>query len=156
MGLVCFRTELTWSGPFSAVSSFHDCCCSLLFGQLHSQQSLMGKVLFSVWLSCTKLQLQYYWHIGWVAARDLTEEYCASWKYALVRFYALILNNPWPFLWQPDSLYAFTGYTLAEIVPCLIRLHQLHLAAKSRPQKAIYEKYRSTKWVKIVPKQLKL
>ncbi|XP_060765611.1 cyclin-A1 [Neoarius graeffei] len=46
----------------------------------------------------------------------------------------------------PDSLHAFTGYTLVEIMPCLIRLHQLHLAAKCRPQKAIYEKYRSTKY----------
>ncbi|XP_060751995.1 cyclin-A1 [Tachysurus vachellii] len=51
-------------------------------------------------------------------------------------------------LW-PDSLYAFTGYTLSEIAPCLILLHQLHLAAKSRPQQAICEKYRSTKYCRV-------
>lgn len=67
--------------------------------------------------------------------------YCASWKCG---FY-LCMSNPLNFLLQPDSLYAFTGYTLAEIAPCLILLHQLHLAAKSRPQQAICEKYRSTK-----------
>ncbi|XP_062870156.1 cyclin-A1 [Trichomycterus rosablanca] len=45
-----------------------------------------------------------------------------------------------------DSLYALTGYTLAEIAPCLVQLHKLHLTAASRPQQAICEKYRSTKY----------
>ncbi|KAG7315802.1 hypothetical protein KOW79_020668 [Hemibagrus wyckioides] len=51
-------------------------------------------------------------------------------------------------LW-PDSLYAFTGYTLAEITPCLIQFHQLHLTANSRLQQAICEKYRSTKYCSV-------
>lgn len=52
-------------------------------------------------------------------------------------------------LWQPDSLYAFTGYTLAEIAPCLVQLHRLHLAASSLPQQAICEKYRSVKYCSV-------
>ncbi|XP_076876366.1 cyclin-A1 isoform X2 [Brachyhypopomus gauderio] len=51
-------------------------------------------------------------------------------------------------LW-PDSLDAFTGYTLAEIAPCLVALYKLHLGAESRSQKAIYEKYRSTKYCSV-------
>lgn len=51
-------------------------------------------------------------------------------------------------LW-PDSLYAFTGYTLAEIAPCLVQLHRLHLAASSLPQQAICEKYRSVKYCSV-------
>ncbi|KAM6986812.1 cyclin-A1 [Aplochiton taeniatus] len=47
-------------------------------------------------------------------------------------------------LW-PDSLYSFTGYTMAEIVPCLRDLHKLYLSAASRPQQAIREKYKSSK-----------
>ncbi|XP_037543901.1 cyclin-A1 [Nematolebias whitei] len=48
-------------------------------------------------------------------------------------------------LW-PDSLISFTGYTLAEIMPCLIHLHKLHLSAESRPQQAIRDKYKSSKY----------
>ncbi|KAI5099826.1 cyclin-A1, partial [Silurus meridionalis] len=51
-------------------------------------------------------------------------------------------------LW-PDSLHAFTGYTLAEIALCLLQLHQLHLTAGSLPQQAICEKYRSTKYCSV-------
>ncbi|KAI4901256.1 hypothetical protein NFI96_015256 [Prochilodus magdalenae] len=51
-------------------------------------------------------------------------------------------------LW-PDVLYAFTGYTLAEIAPCLIALHKLHLGAESRPQQAIREKYKGTKYCSV-------
>ncbi|XP_012678454.1 cyclin-A1 [Clupea harengus] len=43
----------------------------------------------------------------------------------------------------PDHLYAFTGYTLAEIVPCLKDLHKLHQTAANRPQQAIREKYKT-------------
>ncbi|KAM9348893.1 cyclin-A1 [Symphorus nematophorus] len=48
-------------------------------------------------------------------------------------------------LW-PDALHAFTGYTMTEIVPCLTDLHKLHISAESRPQQAIREKYKSSKY----------
>ncbi|KAK9968444.1 hypothetical protein ABG768_002771 [Culter alburnus] len=48
-------------------------------------------------------------------------------------------------LW-PENLYAFTGYSLAVISPCLKELHKLHLGAASRPQQAIQEKYKSSKY----------
>ncbi|XP_051542354.1 cyclin-A1 [Myxocyprinus asiaticus] len=48
-------------------------------------------------------------------------------------------------LW-PENLYAFTGYTLAVIGPCLKELHKLHMCAGSRPQQAIQEKYKSAKY----------
>lgn len=48
-------------------------------------------------------------------------------------------------LW-PENLYAFTGYSLAVIGPCLKELHKLHLGAGSRPQQAIQEKYKSSKY----------
>uniref|UniRef100_UPI0037E9317C cyclin-A1 n=1 Tax=Semicossyphus pulcher TaxID=241346 RepID=UPI0037E9317C len=48
-------------------------------------------------------------------------------------------------LW-PDSLHAFTGYTMAEIVPCLNELHKLYISAESRPQQAVREKYKSSKY----------
>ncbi|XP_026185145.1 cyclin-A1 [Mastacembelus armatus] len=47
-------------------------------------------------------------------------------------------------LW-PDSLYDFTGYTMAEIIPCLSDLHNLYVSAESRPQQAIRDKYKSSK-----------
>ncbi|KAL0994865.1 hypothetical protein UPYG_G00128480 [Umbra pygmaea] len=46
----------------------------------------------------------------------------------------------------PEALCLFTGYTLAEIVPCLKDLHKLYLSAASRPQQAIREKYKSSKF----------
>ncbi|KAI1903417.1 hypothetical protein AGOR_G00026960 [Albula goreensis] len=51
-------------------------------------------------------------------------------------------------LW-PESLYAFTGYTLSEIVPCLKDLHKLYLSAASRPQQAIREKYKASKFCSV-------
>nr|ACA24500.1 cyclin A [Cyprinus carpio] len=48
-------------------------------------------------------------------------------------------------LW-PENLYAFTGYSLAVIIPCLMELHKLHLGAAGRPQQAIQEKYKSSKY----------
>ncbi|KAJ7997471.1 hypothetical protein DPEC_G00229360 [Dallia pectoralis] len=48
-------------------------------------------------------------------------------------------------LW-PESLCSFTGYDLAEINVCLKELHKLHLTAASRPQQAIQEKYKSSKF----------
>ncbi|XP_040035617.2 cyclin-A1 [Gasterosteus aculeatus] len=48
-------------------------------------------------------------------------------------------------LW-PDSLIAFTGYTTTEIVPCMTDLHKLYISAASRPQQAIREKYKSSKY----------
>ncbi|KAJ8412494.1 hypothetical protein AAFF_G00128300 [Aldrovandia affinis] len=51
-------------------------------------------------------------------------------------------------LW-PGSLCAFTGYTLAEIAPCLKDLHKLYLSADSRPQQGIREKYKSLKFCSV-------
>ncbi|XP_034540355.1 cyclin-A1 isoform X2 [Notolabrus celidotus] len=51
-------------------------------------------------------------------------------------------------LW-PDSLYSFTGYPMAEIVPCLTELHKLHVCAESCPQQAIREKYKSSKYCRV-------
>ncbi|XP_008275601.1 cyclin-A1 [Stegastes partitus] len=51
-------------------------------------------------------------------------------------------------LW-PDSLNAFTGYTMAEIVPCLTDLHKLSISAESCPQQAIRNKYRSSKYCRV-------
>ncbi|XP_029304232.1 cyclin-A1 isoform X2 [Cottoperca gobio] len=51
-------------------------------------------------------------------------------------------------LW-PDSLHAFTGYTTAEIVPCMTDLHHLYISAESRPQQAIREKYKSSKYSRV-------
>ncbi|XP_028277970.1 cyclin-A1 [Parambassis ranga] len=48
-------------------------------------------------------------------------------------------------LW-PDSLVAFTGYTMEEIAPCLTDLHKLHLSAESHPQQTVREKYKSSKY----------
>ncbi|KAJ8266688.1 hypothetical protein GJAV_G00133490 [Gymnothorax javanicus] len=48
-------------------------------------------------------------------------------------------------LW-PDSLHMFTGYSLAEITPCLKDLHKLYLSAQSRPQQAIREKYKGSRY----------
>ncbi|XP_037324410.2 cyclin-A1 isoform X2 [Pungitius pungitius] len=48
-------------------------------------------------------------------------------------------------LW-PDSLIAFTGYTTTDIVPCTTDLHKLYVSAASRPQQAIREKYKSSKY----------
>ncbi|XP_062309396.1 cyclin-A1 [Osmerus eperlanus] len=46
----------------------------------------------------------------------------------------------------PDALGAFTGYTLSEIARCLKDLHKLYLGAESRPQQAIREKYKSSRY----------
>uniref|UniRef100_A0A3Q3N147 G2/mitotic-specific cyclin-B2 n=1 Tax=Labrus bergylta TaxID=56723 RepID=A0A3Q3N147_9LABR len=51
-------------------------------------------------------------------------------------------------LW-PDSLHYFTGYTMGEIVPCLNELHKLYISAESRPQQAIREKYKSSKYCRV-------
>ncbi|XP_074528445.1 cyclin-A1 [Halichoeres trimaculatus] len=51
-------------------------------------------------------------------------------------------------LW-PNSLRSFTGYTMAEIVPCLIELHKLYICAEIRPQQAIRDKYKSSKYCRV-------
>ncbi|XP_055064067.1 cyclin-A1 [Misgurnus anguillicaudatus] len=48
-------------------------------------------------------------------------------------------------LW-PENLYAFTGYSLSVICPCLKELHKLHVGAAGRPQRAIQEKFKSSKY----------
>ncbi|KAM9729004.1 cyclin-A1 [Menidia menidia] len=49
----------------------------------------------------------------------------------------------------PDSLIYFTGYTMAEIMPCLANLHKLYVSAESRPQQAIRDKYKSSKYSRV-------
>ncbi|XP_063751372.1 cyclin-A1 [Eleginops maclovinus] len=51
-------------------------------------------------------------------------------------------------LW-PESLHAFTGYTTAKIVPCMTALHKLYISAESRPQQAIREKYKTSKYFRV-------
>ncbi|XP_069496765.1 cyclin-A1 [Ambystoma mexicanum] len=46
----------------------------------------------------------------------------------------------------PESLVAFTGYSLSEIVPCLGELHRACLRAPAQPQQAIREKYKNSKY----------
>ncbi|XP_051881724.1 cyclin-A1 [Pristis pectinata] len=49
----------------------------------------------------------------------------------------------------PESLAAFTGYSLSDIVPCLNDLHKIFLQANFQPQQAIKEKYKSSKYLGI-------
>ncbi|CAI5773057.1 cyclin-A1 isoform X1 [Podarcis lilfordi] len=49
----------------------------------------------------------------------------------------------------PDTLAAFTGYSLGEIVPCLSDLHKACLDAPHRPQQAIREKYKLAKYMQV-------
>ncbi|XP_069001674.1 cyclin-A1 [Embiotoca jacksoni] len=51
-------------------------------------------------------------------------------------------------LW-PDSLNAFTGYTMADIAPCLADLYKLYISAERHPQQAIREKYESSKYCRV-------
>lgn len=56
-------------------------------------------------------------------------------------------NVPLPFFFspQPESLCKVTGYTLEDIKPCLIDLHNTYLKAAQHTQQSIREKYKSTK-----------
>ncbi|XP_062051351.1 cyclin-A1 [Lepus europaeus] len=47
----------------------------------------------------------------------------------------------------PETLAAFTGYSLNEIVPCLSELHKACLDIPHRPQQAIREKYKASKYL---------
>ncbi|XP_055492799.1 cyclin-A1 [Leucoraja erinacea] len=49
----------------------------------------------------------------------------------------------------PESLAAFTGYSLLDILPCLSDLHRTFLQARFHPQQAIKEKYKSSKYLGI-------
>ncbi|NWS75280.1 CCNA2 protein, partial [Crotophaga sulcirostris] len=46
----------------------------------------------------------------------------------------------------PESLCKVTGYTLEDIKPCLMDLHQTYLRAAQHTQQSIREKYKSTKY----------
>ncbi|NWH63669.1 CCNA2 protein, partial [Geococcyx californianus] len=46
----------------------------------------------------------------------------------------------------PESLCKVTGYTLEDIKPCLMDLHQTYLKAAQHTQQSIREKYKSTKY----------
>ncbi|KAM6206495.1 cyclin-A2 isoform 1-T1 [Sarcoramphus papa] len=46
----------------------------------------------------------------------------------------------------PESLRKVTGYTLEDIKPCLMDLHQTYLKAAQHIQQSIREKYKSTKY----------
>ncbi|XP_004435385.1 PREDICTED: cyclin-A1 [Ceratotherium simum simum] len=49
----------------------------------------------------------------------------------------------------PETLAAFTGYSLSEIVPCLSELHKACLGIPHRPQQAIREKYKASKYMHV-------
>ncbi|XP_027250720.1 cyclin-A1 isoform X2 [Cricetulus griseus] len=49
----------------------------------------------------------------------------------------------------PETLAAFTGYSLSEIVPCLSELHKACLSLPHRPQQAIREKYKTSKYLHV-------
>ncbi|KAM8975464.1 cyclin-A1 [Pelodytes ibericus] len=49
----------------------------------------------------------------------------------------------------PDSLSAFTGYTLSELVPCIRDLHRAWLNAPNQAQQAIREKYKMPKYMQV-------
>ncbi|XP_070606016.1 LOW QUALITY PROTEIN: cyclin-A1 [Erythrolamprus reginae] len=49
----------------------------------------------------------------------------------------------------PETLAAFTGYSLSEIVPCLSDLHKACLDAPHQQQQAIREKYKLTKYMQV-------
>nr|XP_019591975.1 PREDICTED: cyclin-A1 isoform X1 [Rhinolophus sinicus]XP_019591976.1 PREDICTED: cyclin-A1 isoform X1 [Rhinolophus sinicus]XP_019591978.1 PREDICTED: cyclin-A1 isoform X1 [Rhinolophus sinicus]XP_019591979.1 PREDICTED: cyclin-A1 isoform X1 [Rhinolophus sinicus]XP_019591981.1 PREDICTED: cyclin-A1 isoform X1 [Rhinolophus sinicus]XP_019591982.1 PREDICTED: cyclin-A1 isoform X1 [Rhinolophus sinicus] len=49
----------------------------------------------------------------------------------------------------PETLAAFTGYSLSEIVPCLSELHKACLDIPHRPQQAIREKYKASKYMHV-------
>ncbi|XP_051687756.1 cyclin-A1 isoform X2 [Oryctolagus cuniculus] len=50
---------------------------------------------------------------------------------------------------KPETLAAFTGYSLNEIVPCLSELHKACLDIPHRPQQAIREKYKASKYLHV-------
>ncbi|XP_017709659.1 PREDICTED: cyclin-A1 isoform X3 [Rhinopithecus bieti] len=50
---------------------------------------------------------------------------------------------------KPETLAAFTGYSLSEIVPCLSELHKAYLDIPHRPQQAIREKYKAPKYLHV-------
>ncbi|XP_053772522.1 cyclin-A1 isoform X2 [Desmodus rotundus] len=49
----------------------------------------------------------------------------------------------------PETLAAFTGYSLSEIGPCLCELHRACLDVPHRPQQAIREKYKASKYLHV-------
>ncbi|KAG8452751.1 hypothetical protein GDO86_004514 [Hymenochirus boettgeri] len=49
----------------------------------------------------------------------------------------------------PETLEAFTGYTLSDIAPCLRDLHRVCLNMPSLPQQAIREKYKAQKYLQV-------
>ncbi|XP_037656095.1 cyclin-A1 isoform X2 [Choloepus didactylus] len=49
----------------------------------------------------------------------------------------------------PETLAAFTGYSLSEIGPCLSALHRASLGVLHRPQQAIREKYKASKYLHV-------
>ncbi|XP_023272396.1 cyclin-A1 [Seriola lalandi dorsalis] len=49
----------------------------------------------------------------------------------------------------PESLCVFTGYTMAEIEPCVTDLHKLHISAESHPQQAVREKFKNSKYCRV-------
>ncbi|XP_072230919.1 cyclin-A1 isoform X2 [Leuresthes tenuis] len=62
--------------------------------------------------------------------------------------YCLAIYTINRFVW-PDSLISFTGYTMAEIMPCLANLHKLCISAETSPQQAIRDKYKSSRYCRV-------
>ncbi|KAK2502576.1 hypothetical protein MC885_000421 [Smutsia gigantea] len=52
-------------------------------------------------------------------------------------------------LFWPETLAAFTAYSLSEITPCLSELHKACLDMPHRPQQAIREKYKVSKYMHV-------
>jgi len=69
-----------------------------------------------------------------------------NWRASMVAAAAVALSRhtlgyqAWPTRVEEGS-----GYTLAEIHQCLLKLHQQHVAAEDFPQQAMREKYRDAK-----------
>ncbi|XP_071990525.1 cyclin-A1 [Engystomops pustulosus] len=49
----------------------------------------------------------------------------------------------------PETLQAFTGYSLSDLAPCLVDLHRACLSAPHQAQQAIREKYKSPKYMQV-------
>nr|XP_054112743.1 cyclin-A1 isoform X1 [Callithrix jacchus] len=49
----------------------------------------------------------------------------------------------------PETLAAFTGYSFSEIAPCLNELHKAFLGTPHRPQQAVREKYKASKYLHV-------
>ncbi|XP_063046863.1 cyclin-A2 [Engraulis encrasicolus] len=59
--------------------------------------------------------------------------------------YALAIQTVTGASW-PKSLVESTGYSLEDLIPCIMDLHQTYLNAAKHPQQSVREKYKSSKY----------